>query len=196
MCTHMCTHAYARAHTQIMLTRLLIPFVCHMLLVSLINHYYKRKVNLTITHGSIFTVFCYKIFDKCKYIKNIYSLIVHDWTDNNFTCFSRKTVLALLSKACRCRSPVASAPSMWEWGVWVRFLNSIVFLCLICFPSTLTKAVSYVCSLLSSPRESCFLYSVHAWSYNSLLSSRQSHLYRISCRVFYLLYLVILLQNL
>lgn len=59
------------------------------------------------------------------------------------------------------------------------FLNSIVFLCLICLPSTLTKAVSYVCSLLSLPRESCFLYSVHAWSYNSLLSSRQSHIYRI-----------------
>lgn len=59
-------------------------------------------------------------------------------------------------EACRCRSPVASAPSMWEWGVWVRFLNSIVFLCLICFPSTLPKAVSYVCSLLSSPRELAF----------------------------------------
>lgn len=173
---HTCVHT----HAEIMLTSN--PshwFVTGSLSPLLIIIIKGKLVNLTITHRSIFIVFCYKILDKCKYVNNIYTLISYEWTDSNFTCISRKIVLALLSKACMCRSPVASAPSMWEWGVWVRFLNSIVFLCLICFPSTLPKVVSYVCSLLSLPRESCFLYSVHAWSYNSLLSSRQSHLYRI-----------------
>lgn len=137
-------------------------FVTCFLSPSLIIIIKGKLANLTSTYGSIFIVFCYKILDKCKYINNIYTLIGYKRTGNNFTCFSRKPVLTLLSKVCMCRSPVALAPSMWECGVRVRFLNSIVSLCLICLPSTLPKAVSYVCSLLSSPSESYFLCSVHA----------------------------------